>query len=377
MKNFRIILLAFAIAGCGTLPASAQLQLSKEQVQSMMQKAMENKQKTEEGGSGSRRRTTEDSGGGGGGGGKAGSWADFRKKWKDREPVNQGRKKRGSAWGNLRAQLKEGATQQGGAVESAIQKIIKRQITVIAGTRVTDAITGELLDDAREIRVDEDKKDEYYDDGTHGDLVAGDGQYTRVEEITGVIGPDNQRIKERLIQALYEVSRLDAREFYGYTLMSTDHSTRPERNVRWALVDAPEDRPGFRLSEIATDKSVEVPDFWEEEMSRDMKIAGPNGWARSFLDEYRVEKGGLTSNFYLPYVPQPPTIPKLPPPEAEGWTPFVASYDPESGETVGAAGGQQDPRITGATGKAQKAVAKWLNRGSGKGSTSGGYFSAE
>jgi hypothetical protein len=164
--------------------------------------------------------------------------------------------------------------------------------------------------------------------------------------------------------------------------MSADNSTRPERNVRWMMVDAPDGRVGSRLSEVSTDKSVQVPNYWDEEMSRDEKIAGPNGWARSFLDEYRVTKGGLDSEFYTPYVPEPPTIPKLPPPSVEGWSPFsaVAATGDELEEQVG--GGQPKAGRAGGGrafggklgGGAQGAAESFVNRGAGAGSTSGGYF---
>lgn len=380
MRRFQILMFSLALGAFGSVDAQAQMSFTEEELKAFQEKVKNNLEQKSDGGGRSRRRDTggAEAGGAAAGGGGQLSYQERLNAVRSGQ-VTQQKKKKATTWEEFLGGASTGAVTK---VDTAIQKIIKKQITVIAGDRVTDAVTGELLDDAREIRVDEDKKDEYYDDGTHGDLVAGDGQYTRVEEITGVIGPKNQRIKEQLIQALYEVSRLDARQFYGHTIMSTDHSTRPERNRRWALVDAPEDRAGFRISEISTDKSVEMPDFWKEEASRDVKIAGPNGWARSFLDEYRLEKGGLTSDFYPPYVPHPPTIPKIPPPSAEGWSPFVAAYDPGSSSGGGAFGGKGVGKDKGGGANfdpsrpfgAVEAASKFANRGAGAGSTSGGYF---
>ncbi len=376
MKTSHILVFSLLLGWGGTASVHAQMAFDQDELKKLLE---ETKAKDAENNSGSRRR---DSGAGAQGKGAdplsgATSWEDWAKL---KGQMNGAPKETGPVpqrWEDLLGSP-GGQNFARGGVKNAVQKILKKQITVISGTRVTDALTGELLDDAREIRVDEDKKSEYFDDGTHGDLVAGDGKYTKVEEIEGVIGPNNQRIKEQLIQALYEASRLDAREFYGHTLMSTDHSTRPERNMRWALTDAPENRVGFRISEIATERTVEVPSFWEEEKSRDLKIAGPNGWARTFLDEFRVEKGGLTSSFYTPYVPNPPTIPKIPPPSAEGWTPFVQGYSEEEGIVGGSGGGgKAGGAANGFAGlEAAELAKKFVNRGAGKGSTSkaGGYF---
>lgn len=301
-------------------------------------------------------------------------------------------KPQGGGWGGLLSGTGR-AAQRGAAVKGAVQAVVlKKRIKVITGNRVTDAVTGELLDDAREIMVDEEKKSEYFDDGTHGDLVAGDGQFTRITELTGVLGPNNQRIKEQLIQAVYEVSRLDAQEFYGHTLMAADHSSRPERDRRWAMVDNPKGGPGFRFSEVSTEKSVIVPSFWDEEMNRDQKIAGPSGWARTFLDDYRIAKGGLDSNFYTPYVPEPPSIPKVPPPDAEFWNPFTVGpagegAAPGAAPAAGGAEGGAKSRFAKAGGaakgqqkvpsQAEKMASRFANRGAGAGSTNGGYFGTQ
>lgn len=378
MKSLRVVIVACALSLSGVASAPAQFKLSKEAIQSAVA------EKVKEGGAeaaGPGRRQT-----------SAAPAQSARptsfKELKARSQVGAPKQSRSMTWKDLKAGQLPAASATG--AQGVVQMVLKKKITVIAGKRVTDAVTGELLDDAREIRVDEDKKAEYFDDGTHGDLVAGDGQYTRIEEITGVLGPNNQRIKEQLIQAVYEISRLDAREFYGHTLMSADNSTRPERNVRWAMVEAPEGRAGFRLSEVSTEKSVEVPNYWDEQMSRDEKIAGPNGWARTFLDEYRVVKAGLDSNFYTPYVPEPPSIPRVPPPSVEGWTPYLTERPEEGEQPRGGQGGSKPaaaPKrgknaqryldaVTGGGG-AQGAAEKFVNRGAGAGSTSGGYFSGQ
>lgn len=397
MKSLRVMAFACTLCMWGAMPALAQFKLNKDAIQKMVEKKME------EGGgaaatgeAGTRRRAAEPAGG------KAGkpNLAEMRAFEQARKKMEREQGGKGGP-GILEAYRRRPIREGGGAVptalQGAVQQIVKKKITVIAGNRVTDAVTGELLDDAREIRVDEEQKSEYFDDGTHGDLVAGDGQYTRVAEIKGVLGPNNQRLKEQLVQAVYEISRLEAQEFYGHTLLAADNSTRPERNARWALVEAPEGRAGFRLSESATDKPAELASYWDEELSRDEKIAGPNGWARTFLDEYRITKGELDSEFYEVYVPEPPGIPKLPPPSVDGWSPFSltisedessggASEDSPFGNRKGKKNKDNDTAFQKKPSKwkfgmggggAQDAAADFVNRGAGAGSTSGGYFSAQ
>ena len=208
-----------------------------------------------------------------------------------------------------------GANQVVQVIEPVIPKI-----KVISGTRVFDAVTGELLDDAVEKSVPETQKDDYYDDGTHGDLEAGDGKYSKVDERREAISPSNQRIKEQLVQALVVAEQLDPLAFYGFSLMSTErHETAP-RDRAWQLVPDPDGGPGLVMRENPVDKPLTVPKYRTWRSEKDAKVK--DDWSYRFLQEYRKNKDNLTSEFYPMHVPMPPPMPSVAPPPAQIWTPF-------------------------------------------------------
>lgn len=221
--------------------------------------------------------------------------------------------------------------QRAGQAQEVIQSFIEPEVKVRAyiGTRVFDAVTGELLDDAQEVMIPEDQRDLYYDDGTHGDETANDGVYALVESSDDFLSSSNQRIKERLIQALYEANRLDPIDFYGFDLMAADRRNREPRSKRWKIVEDPEG-PGRRLVTVAAEKPLTVPNYWEQYEAKDQKLVGENGWAQTFLDEYRVEEGNLQSEFYPTYIPQPPAMPDIPPPGQDSWTPYQGIQETEA-----------------------------------------------
>lgn len=212
----------------------------------------------------------------------------------------------------------------------AVTAVAKPKIKAIEGTRVFDAVSGELLDDPQITYIEEAEKENYYDDGTHGDLTPEDGVFSNVDIRRDVIGQSNQRIKERLIQAIYEAERLSPVEFFGYSLMTTERVNHPPRNRRWKVVkDA--NGIGSRMVEVETETPLEVPKFRDKQRDKDEKIAGPDGWAKVFLDEYRVNKDDIKSTFYPMYVPVPPQPPNVAPPTAAGWVPFPNPQGTEGG----------------------------------------------
>lgn len=209
-------------------------------------------------------------------------------------------------------------------LEDVISTFRKKRFKAITGTRVYDAVTGDLIDDARVVFIDEDEKANYYDDGRTGnDLVAGDEIFTNVEiSDKDYIGPTMQRVKESLIQALYEVDRLDPVMFRGESLMALDERQKSERSVKWKMQPA-SGGLGKILVEVATERPVDVPNYYVEEEKKDKKIGGESGWAKVFLDQYRIEAGNLQSEFFKVYVPQPPEHPRMEPPSGDWW-PFTA-----------------------------------------------------
>lgn len=223
-----------------------------------------------------------------------------------------------------------------GEASRAVERVVIPRVKAIMGTRVFDAVTGDLLDDAQLVNVDQAEIQNLglVDDGTQGDRIPEDGEFAKVDQSREFIGQANQRLKERLIQAIYSAEQLNPLEFYGFNIMTTERTTPAPRNRRWRLVDDPDGGPGKTLAEVATEKPLEVPKFREWEMERDRKVAGKDGWAIRFLDEYRTDKGKIDSEFYTIYIPQPPVVPSVPPPP--GWSPFP---NPEgAGPEAGPAG---------------------------------------
>ena len=149
----------------------------------------------------------------------------------------------GGGMAGLRNQARGGPARgrnQSAAAE-VVERIIKPRIKVIKGSRVYDKVTGELLDDAQLAMVDESEKGNYFDDGINGgDQTEGDGLYSLVDVRRDVIGQSNQRIKERLIQAIYQADALEPLEFYGFSIMSTSKRESVPRSRRWKIVRSDE-----------------------------------------------------------------------------------------------------------------------------------------
>ena len=214
------------------------------------------------------------------------------------------------------------------AAGAAVINAIPLTVTVIDGTRIFDAITGELLDDAVEKKVTEQEKASYYDDGTHGDIAPDDGSFTRVDERRDVIGQSSQRVKERLLQALVSAEALNPLEFYGFNIMSLSVGEEQPRNRVWKLVPDPEGGPGRVLREQVIDNPVSLPSYRQWQVEQDAQVK--NIWSMSFLHEYRKNKDSLTSEFFPLYIPYPPQAPSVAPPAMGTWTPFEGIAIPDA-----------------------------------------------
>ena len=190
------------------------------------------------------------------------------------------------------------------------------KITVITGTRVRDAVTGELLDDPVKKKVPVSEKSKYHDDGLNGDMVANDQEYTKIDERNDMIGHSNQRVKEQLVQALLVAESYNPLEFYGYNLMSTDRQEGQPRNRAWKIVPDPKGR-GMMLAEVPVEKPLKVPKYRDKQTEEDIKV---KDWSLRFLQEYRKNRDSMTSEFFPLYIPMPPQVPATIPPI--GWTPF-------------------------------------------------------
>lgn len=217
-----------------------------------------------------------------------------------------------------------------GEAKDAVTRVFKpRGTKCVVGTRIFDPITRELLDDAQTVFMDEaEAKANLFDDGTHGDTIAGDGVYSLIDSSNENIGQGNQRLKERLIQAIYTAEQLSPLQFYGYHILTTERHDPVPRNRRWALGSAGSGRPGLRLSEVDTSEPVQMEKYRDKEQDRDKKVLE---WALGFLNEYRKSKGDIASEFYPIHIPMPPVPPASQPPTEAGWEPFPNPEGP--GET--------------------------------------------
>ncbi len=153
-----------------------------------------------------------------------------------------------------------------------------RMIRVVTGRRVKCAVCGRLLEDIRYEEVPETLKDQYYDDGTHGDEVANDGTYTNIEEISDVVGPGCLAIETRLINLLLTSEELGPLGF-------------------------------FRLFTLTDEPISNIPKRINTEEDLDNKL---ESWANVFLRMFRKNKDDIYSEFYSLYVPPPPVKPKFP-----------------------------------------------------------------
>ncbi len=206
----------------------------------------------------------------------------------------------------------------GGAAETLDPVIPKEK--VMAGTRVRDHITGELLDDPHEQLVPASEQTNFYDDGTHGDIEAGDGKFSLVDVRDDVLGEGTQRAKEQLVRALVVAENLSPLEFYGFTLMSTELHAPYRPKSSWKLVPDPEGGPGLTLAQVPVERPKDVPDYREWVGRKDDKVK--EDWADRFLKSYRINPDSLESEFYPLYIPNPPQPPQVEPPDADQWTPF-------------------------------------------------------
>jgi hypothetical protein len=246
-----------------------------------------------------------------------------------------------------------GQQQFGGAAQGVNRVVAKiAKIQVITGTRVFDPVTGELLDDAQEEQVPATDKNQYFDDGTHGDVEANDGKYTKIDERKDTLSQSNQRIKERLVQALLTAEGLNPLEFYGFSLMSTERTEEVSRGRAWSIVKDPKGGPGFVMAEVPIAEPQAVPKYRKWQAEKDQKVK--EDWAKRFLQEYRVNKDSLTSDFYGMYVPQPPPLPAVDAPDASVWQPFSDPLAGKSafGGTGGGLPGQEGVGASNGTGDA-------------------------
>ncbi|MFC1601191.1 hypothetical protein ACFL34_02450 [Candidatus Sumerlaeota bacterium] len=212
-------------------------------------------------------------------------------------------------------------------LEEAAAAIIPTQ-KVLTGMRVTDHVSGRLLDDIYydEVPVDDiDSLDPAAnDDGIWPDLVANDGTYSNFSESNEFLGPESNGIKQRLIRMIESAEELDPLEFFMIPVASVDSYS-----------------PSDYL--VEEEQKQKMPSYLEQEEARDSKILE---WNSLFLRDYRIDPKSPISEFWPLYVPRPPQMPRSEPPEG-----FSAAFldTLEAAEGQEAEGGTTTPRPSGLT----------------------------
>jgi hypothetical protein len=172
-----------------------------------------------------------------------------------------------------------------------------KQVRVLTGSRVQCAISGEILEDIVYRDVPEWEKDNYYDDGSHGDAEAGDGTYTNITVRNDVMSPASHVVLQRLLTLMENIEGMEPMDFY-------------------------------RLNVVSSEPLSSLPKQIDEEQDRDMKL---NEWNDRFLRMFRVRENDPQSEFYPLYVPPPPAHPNVPLPP--GFQPVIkATPTPAAGQ---------------------------------------------
>ncbi|MEQ8822688.1 MAG: hypothetical protein RLY93_20820 [Sumerlaeia bacterium] len=178
------------------------------------------------------------------------------------------------------------------------------RIQVIWGERIIDANTGEILQDARKLRVPSLVQNEYYNDGEQGmDFEADDRVWTNVTLRDDVVSPETHFIKTKLLRALEVAENTDPMRFAGVRVATSE--------------------------QLST-----VPKILDLEAERDEKL---KQWAQRFLRDFRTDPDNddpASFSFVETYMPAPPRVPDVNIP---------ASFAPPQASAGGAGAGGLGP----------------------------------
>ncbi|HOE62189.1 MAG TPA: hypothetical protein PKW18_01880 [Candidatus Sumerlaeota bacterium] len=188
----------------------------------------------------------------------------------------------------------EGPMQQEAPTPSPTPKMIR----VLTGSRVECAVSGILLEDIVYKDVPESEKNNYYDDGTHGDQEANDGTYTNITVRKDVMSPESHEILKKTLTLMENIEQMESIDFY-------------------------------RLNVATTDPLSSLTNMVEEEKNKDLKLAE---WNNNFLRIFRIDESDSNSAFYPLYIPPMPSIPAVTLPE--GFKPVVAATPTPAAATI-------------------------------------------
>jgi uncharacterized membrane protein YgcG len=194
-----------------------------------------------------------------------------------------------------------------------------KTILALTGQKIEDHVTRLLLEDIHFEHVPESRKGEFYDDGTHGDLVAGDNIWTNYTTINEVLSPESNYLKLVYLRMLELTEDMNPIEFFGIPV-ATDEPLSP------------------------------LPKLSDNERDRDETFM--RQWHQRFLALYRQAADDPKSDFYPIFVSSAPNKPDVPAPAAEIFFPNAFRVDGFILQTVESAvqPALEPPRNANATG---------------------------
>jgi hypothetical protein len=152
------------------------------------------------------------------------------------------------------------------------------RLNASGGERIRSRISGQLLQDARSLKIFATAVQNYYDDGTSGgDAVAGDQVYTNITERNDVMAPDEFVAKSKLLNGLRAIEEMSPQDFTGVRVATQEPTST-------------------------------LPKLTDLEKERDDRL---KAWADQFLRDYRVNPDQMTSPFLPVYMPLPPRAPDI------------------------------------------------------------------
>lgn len=171
------------------------------------------------------------------------------------------------------------------------------------GTRIKDARTGEILQDAKEIDVLETWIDngEYVNDGKTKNDGAVDDIYTNITVVSNRISPESAVVRSKLIRTLAYTENLSPMEF-------------------------------FQVRVATTEPLSPLPKVLDLETDRDKALSE---WFETFLGDYFTEDENGDRILIPTYIPPPPRAPNIPLPL--NFTPESLPVD-EEGNVIGVEG---------------------------------------
>jgi len=108
-----------------------------------------------------------------------------------------------------------------------------RMIPVVEGEMVISAKSGEVLQKPEQKMVPETMKDQYFDDGTHGDEVAGDGIYSNVVVRKDVISQQEYKQRVALEALINRMSDDRAVDFFGVYIAADSPNPKLQSTQYW------------------------------------------------------------------------------------------------------------------------------------------------